>query len=203
MWNRTENQITFLLIRHGATAANREHRYIGRTDEPLSADGQAQIVTACEQQKYPQAEHVFVSPMLRCKMTAELIYPGVPKTYIADWCEMDFGRFEGKNYEELKGDAAYRTWIDSNGMLPFPDGESREAFIRRVETGFWQMTAQLADRAEKNTVAAVVHGGTIMALLSRFGGGAYFDYQIPNGEGYRCTLYLGKQTAGIEDIERL
>lgn len=203
MWNRTENQITLVLIRHGATAANREHRYLGRTDEPLSAEGRAQILKACEQQKYPAAEHVFVSPMVRCTKTAELIYPKLPQTGIQNWCEMDFGRFEGKNYEDLKDDAAYQAWIDSNGTLPFPRGESREAFVGRVKEGFFQMLERLSDMPEQKTVAAVVHGGTIMALLSSFGGGAYFDYQIANGEGYRCTLCLENQNARIEDIERL
>ena len=39
MWNRSENQIEVYLIRHGATNANREHRYLGRTEEPLSEEG--------------------------------------------------------------------------------------------------------------------------------------------------------------------
>ena len=37
-------------------------------------------------------------------------------------------------------------------------------------------------------VVCVVHGGTIMALLSHFAGGEYFDYQCKNGEGYRCQV---------------
>ena len=38
MRNRAENQIKLVLIRHGATEGNKEHRYIGRTDEPLSSE---------------------------------------------------------------------------------------------------------------------------------------------------------------------
>ena len=47
---------------------------------------------------------------------------------------------------------------------------------------------QETQREQEVTVAAVVHGGTIMALLSRFGGGDYYSYQCKNGEGYRCKL---------------
>ena len=52
---------------------------------------------------------------------------------------MDFGEFEGKNYIELQKDPNYQAWIDSNGTLPFPGGESREAFIKRCEQGFYRM----------------------------------------------------------------
>lgn len=49
---------------------------------------------------------------------------------------MDFGAFEGHNYQELAGDPAYQRWIDSGGTLPFPEGESREEFIRRNVAGY-------------------------------------------------------------------
>ena len=39
MWNRSENQIKLVMIRHGATPSNKEHRYLGRTDEGLSIEG--------------------------------------------------------------------------------------------------------------------------------------------------------------------
>ena len=32
------------LIRHGMTPGNEEHRYIGRTDEPLSQKGREQLL---------------------------------------------------------------------------------------------------------------------------------------------------------------
>ena len=35
--------MNILLVRHGETAWNREGRYQGRTDIPLSTDGQAQV----------------------------------------------------------------------------------------------------------------------------------------------------------------
>ena len=42
-------------------------------------------------------------------------------------------------------------------------------------------------------VAVVVHGGTIMAILERFGTPKknYFDYQVKNGCGYRLTPVEG------------
>lgn len=55
---------------------------------------------------------------------------------IEELAECDFGEFENKNYKELDGNANYQAWIDSNGTLPFPGGESREEFKRRNLSGF-------------------------------------------------------------------
>lgn len=189
MRNRTENQITLIFIRHGETEANKEHRYLGRTDEALSLEGREKLLQAYRQSRYPEAEVVFTSPMRRCRETARLLYPLVPKKEIPEWVEMDFGDFEGKNYEDLKDDEHYQAWIDSNGTLPFPNGESREAFIKRCMQGMDRMMQLLQ---EERKVAVIVHGGTIMALLSSLCGGEYFDYQVRNGEGFVCSLKKGK-----------
>ena len=189
MRNRTENQITLIFIRHGETAAKKEQRYLGRTEEALSLEGREKLLQAYRQSHYPEAEMVFISPMRRCRETARLLYPLVPKKEIPEWVEMDFGDFEGKNYEDLKDDERYQEWIDSNGTLPFPNGESRETFIKRCMQGMDRMV-QLLQGERK--VAVIVHGGTIMALLSSLCGGDYFDYQVRNGEGFVCSLNKNK-----------
>ena len=79
--------------------------------------------------------YVFVSPMLRCRQTAEILFPQIPQIEIDPWREMDFGEFEGRNYAQLNGDPRYQAWIDSGGTLAFPGGESREAFIARCVDG--------------------------------------------------------------------
>ena len=50
-------------------------------------------------------------------------------------------------------------------------------------------------------VCAVVHGGTIMALLSKFGGGEYFDYQVPCGRGYQCLLRYNRSGGPVDGPE--
>ena len=196
MRNWTEDQIKLILIRHGVTESNREHRYLGKTDEPLDEEGIRALHKARNAGYYPEVRYVFSSPMKRCIQTAGILYPGNDPVIIPEWEEMDFGFFEGKNYKELQGDVRYQEWIDSNGTLPFPGGESREAFLRRCDIGFRRMTEMLFHLTEKDpcgekTVAAIVHGGTIMSLLSKYSGGNYFDYQVSNGEGYRCLLRIG------------
>ena len=112
---------------------------------------------------YPPVSRVFVSPMRRCVETANLLYPGVPQTIIGSFRECDFGDFENKNYAELNGRADYQAWIDSGGELPFPHGESRAQFAARCVTAFEQIRQQDED------CAVVAHGGTLMAIMEKFG----------------------------------
>ena len=201
MRDRSENQITLVLIRHGATKANMEQRYLGKTDEVLSKEGEMQLFEYKKMGFFPNIDFLFSSPMKRCVQTAEILFPELKPVEIEEWKEMDFGVFEGKNYLELQGDNRYQEWIDSNGSLPFPEGESREEFISRCDKGFRRMIGKLKPIEEEGhkTIGMIVHGGTIMALLSKYGKGDYFDYQVPNGKGFICTMkHLDAETEIME-----
>lgn len=144
---------------------------------------------------------VYASPMIRCRQTAKILWPKFANSsqiqYVQNLQECDFGAFENKNYQELSGNAEYQAWIDSNGTLPFPGGESNEAFRKRCCQAFQRITEGLQKQEEKTgqtlRAAVVVHGGTIMAILERFGTPKknYFDYQVKNGCGYRLTPVEG------------
>lgn len=184
MQNTSENKVEFVLIRHGATAGNFEKRYIGRTDESLCDEGIKQL----NEREYPKVELVFSSPMKRCLESAALIYPLLEPVVIDNFRETDFGDFEGKNYAELQGDDAYQAWIDSNGELPFPNGESREECDVRILRAFEEVK-QLVPAGAKS-VAFVVHGGTIMTLMSHIEQGNYYDYQIKNGDYIKVCVTI-------------
>ena len=83
--------------------------------------------------------------MLRCRQTARLLFQKEPDLICENFREKDFGRFEGKNYEELKDDPGYQRWLDSNGTIPFPEGEGQETFFERTRLGFEQMMEHLMD----------------------------------------------------------
>ena len=205
MWDRAENQITLVLIRHGATKANMEHRYLGKTDEVLSKEGEMQLFEYKKKGFFPNIDYLFCSPMKRCVQTAEILFPELKPVEIEAWKEMDFGVFEGKNYLELQGDKRYQEWIDSNGTLPFPEGESREEFISRCDKGFRRMIEKLKPIKEERhkTVGIVVHGGTIMALLSKYGKGDYYDYQVPNGKGFVCIMNHVDTEPEIRELKKI
>ena len=100
MWNWSEIEITLVLIRHGSTKSNEEHRYLGKTDESLSENGRAQLLQAKRAGQYPEVDALYVSPMKRCLETANILYPRQKRQIIPVWNEMDVGAFEGKNYQE-------------------------------------------------------------------------------------------------------
>lgn len=205
MWDRSENQIILVLIRHGATKANKEYRYLGKTDELLSKEGEMQLIEYKKLQLFPNIDFLFTSPMKRCVQTAQILYPDLYPVQMKEWEEMDFGAFEGKNYIELQDDKRYQKWIDSNGVLPFPEGESREEFIIRCDKGFRRMTEKVKQIKEEGhkTIGIIVHGGTIMAILSKYGKGDYFDYQVANGKGYVCTVKNFHTKPEIDEIRKL
>lgn len=175
------------LIRHGSTAGNLEHRYVGKTDEPLTKEALHLLEKIKEY--YPRPDCVFVSPLVRCVQTAEALFPEMQPRKMLQLREMDFGEFEYKNYEELKEDERYQKWIDSNGTETFPGGESRKAFAGRCCAAF-EKACQEAKKEGSRELAFVVHGGTIMAILDRYAWPHrdYFEWQVKNGEGFSCEL---------------
>lgn len=171
-----------LLIRHFMTRGNLNRCYIGTTDEPL-LPGQAPGFV------YPPVEAVAASPLRRCQETADLIYPDVKRYVCEDLRECDFGLFENKSYEELKGRPAYERWLLTGGSAPFPKGEGREAFCARSVRGFCRMVDLFAEKGF-GSVAFVAHGGTAMAVLDRFARHeeGFYHWQLKNGEAWQVEL---------------
>ena len=203
--------IQLYLIRHSMTAGNLKKRYIGRTDESLCPEGIVLLESYIQKNIYPEVQRVYVSPMKRCMETAKLIFK--ENFYeVEELRECDFGIFENKNYKELSGNRDYQAWIDSNGTLPFPQGESREQFQRRCVEGFCELLKEVWTREKlPASLALIVHGGTIMALLDAFAEGSYYDYQCANAKGYKGRLSVEFNAAGntlrdtikIADVRKL
>ena len=172
--------MTVYLLRHGATAFNAEHRYLGRTDIPLSPEGLKELRRA---DISPQT--VYVSPMRRAKQTAAVLFPEAEQIEAPDLREMDFGAFEGRNYIEMEHDAAYRAWVDGGCLGPTPGGESKAGFSDRVCKAF----AALVDKtlAEGQPMLVILaHGGTQMAVLERYAlpRRDYYDWLGPLAGGF-------------------
>lgn len=200
-----------VFIRHGKTEGNLHRRYIGRTDEPLCETGRQEISQKLD--RYPHTDILYTSTKKRCLETAARIYPDLAPICVSGFDECDFGEFEGKNYLELSDNVNYQRWIDSNGTLPFPGGETVEEFKQRCRETFVKIANELLKKAtEKNsgesdlpiataggdaqetTVAFVVHGGTIMAIFSAFAEEkkGYYDWQIKNSEGLTAELEMNE-----------
>ncbi|MDO4616944.1 MAG: histidine phosphatase family protein [Lachnospiraceae bacterium] len=173
--------LKLIMIRHGKTYGNTLGRYIGITDEPLLEEEKEDL----KQYAFEYVDAVFASPLRRCVETAEILFPEKEPTLVPELRECDFGEFENKNYQELSENANYQAWVDSGGQLAFPGGEDRGLFQERCIRGFEEIIRK-AVKKKWEQVALVVHGGTIMAILDRYGipKADYFDWHVKNAEGY-------------------
>ena len=217
-------------IRHGKTAGNIQKRYVGSTDEPLCEEGICELNArrevilraflvhdGCCKQSDMEVERkvemlpekVYVSPMLRCRQTAELLFPDAEQEVITNLREMDFGEFEYKNYGELVVDQRYQAFIDSGGQMDFPDAEPQKQFRERVQRALAEclkkrrafMTNLKSDESE-GPLVFVVHGGTIMAIMEKYARPHkdYFDWQVSAAHGYRCVLKFEGDSFYLEEV---
>lgn len=150
---------SFFLLRHGLTLSNLKKRYCGWTDEPLCKNG----ILALETKRQAVKENpsvIFTSGLLRTTQTAKILWQKIPQIPIPDFREMNFGKFEGKTYAELKNDSDFQNWIsDDFESNVCPNGESFVLMQTRVLNAF----KNLGFKA--NTSCLCVHGGTIFCLM--------------------------------------
>lgn len=186
-----------LLVRHGKTPGNLQKRYVGRTDEPLSEIGIKELKDKKVQNIYPKIDELVISPMVRCRQTASIIFPKLyaDKVIVEPKLrEMDFGYFEYKNFEELDGDPEYQEYLDSGGYRNFPGGETLQGFEKRCVEGFLDTIKELEKmcggvQSGKDTIVGfVAHGGTIMAIMNRLctTKKSYYEWMLDNGAFYLC-----------------
>ena len=155
------------LIRHGLTAGNLEGRYIGSgTDLPLCDEGRAQLTGLKQRLSYPEVPLVFVSPMLRAKQSADLLFPGVRQLELEDLREMGFGKFENLKVEELVHDPEFSQWIDPTSYAVPEGAEDRIAFYQRTGEMLMKMFEYML-RTHTEEAACVTHGGVIMSMLAQ------------------------------------
>ena len=187
-WIKGEPKLfTIRVIRHGQTFGNTKRRFLGRTDEPLWEGGIRDLEKLRDQGIWGEIADnaLFSSPMLRCRQTAQILFPGIEPTLLPDMMECDFGIMENKNHEELDGDPRYQAWIDSGGRAPFPGGETLEGFAGRIVTAYEEMLG-LMDQRGIHEAALVCHGGSIMSIMERLADPHrdYFTGIKGNGCGY-------------------
>ena len=197
------------ILRHAAVQGNRELRYVGTTDESILPDEREKLLEKrkifTSGKSWTEPACAFVSPLIRCRETASLLFPKTEQTVIPEFREISFGSFENKNYRELTGDPEYQAWIDSGGMIRFPGGESRKEFQNRCLAGFDRIMADCQSQKVKKA-ALIAHGGTIMSILSAYGrpSGDYFSFQVRPGCGYRLEVDpVHYKTEGIRILEGL
>lgn len=97
-----------VLLRHAETAWSRDGRHTGRTDVPLTEEGEARARAAAERLAAYAPRLVLISPLQRAQRTAELA--GVTGETEPDLLEWDYGVYEGRTTQGIKDDLDDQTW---------------------------------------------------------------------------------------------
>ncbi len=189
------------LIRHGATDANYDGRYIGcKTDLPLAPEGLNELRLLKDDIDYPEIERLYSSPMLRCRQTGAVLYPDFEPLTVEELKEYDFGSFENKTAAELESNPNFIPWTSGRLSAP-PGGEDNSEFIKRICVGFNKIVLDMIESGLTES-AVIMHGGAIMMLLgvSAVPRSKPVEWTADNGRGYsvRVTPSLYHKSGVIE-----
>ena len=189
------------LIRHGATDANYDGRYIGcKTDLPLAPEVLNELRLLKDDIDYPEIERLYSSPMLRCRQTGAVLYPDFEPVMVEELKEYDFGSFENKTAAELESNPNFIPWTSGRLSAP-PGGEDNSEFIKRICVGFNKIVLDMIEGGLTES-AVIMHGGAIMMLLgvSAVPRNKPVEWTADNGRGYsvRVTPSLYHKSGVIE-----
>lgn len=175
-----------ILVRHAEPAAGVRGRCYGTLDVELSERGRKQAGALAATLRDERVDLVVSSPRRRALQTAAAL--GRPVDVDERLCELDFGDFEGRTYDELEREEPelFRRWMSSPTTVRFPNGESYADLRARA-------TAALADvRTRARSAVVVTHGGVIRAGLAEW-------LELPD----RAIFRLDQRYCGVTVVEWL
>lgn len=150
------------LLRHGEPVGG--VRYRGATDDPLSAEGRAQMehaIASCG-----AFDGIVTSPLRRCADFAGALAQrsGKPLTVEPGFREMHFGEWEGQTPQALMAacpELLRQFWANPLAHPP-PGAERLDAFRARVIAA-WRAHLRAF---EGRSSLLIVHGGIVRAILA-------------------------------------
>lgn len=154
-----------LLVRHGETAWNRERRWQGQHDLPLTAHGFAQSAAIAARLGDVGAIALWSSDLTRARQTAESIGVACDLTVQLDagLREVDVGSWVGLSSDEAgaRDPEGHARWVA--GGTGWSDGESYPTMAARAVATVTRIASRYAGRER---VVLVAHGGPIRALAA-------------------------------------
>lgn len=163
--------MNILLVRHGETAWNREGRYQGRTDIPLSPDGEQQVRALGKRLETIEITVAISSPLSRARTTAEAILRGRPGPALElddGLLEISHGQWEGKLASDVALSHAemFGVWRSSPGHNS-PAGPGAET-LGDVERRAWAVLERAWLRLDGDqTLLITAHDAVNRVILCR------------------------------------
>ena len=126
-------------LRHGESEGNREKRFRGRTDYPLTSKGLKQAENAGRYLKDTDFEIIYSSPLKRARQTAEKVTDILGADYQVNYAfnNIELGQWEGRKQPAIKEQypGKWRTWITNPRELHIKGMENIKDIEKRVITG--------------------------------------------------------------------
>ena len=146
------------VMRHGETAWSLSGQHTGRTDVPLTEQGEQDARKLAEQLRTVRFHRVFTSPMQRARRTCELAGLGEGAQIEPDLTEWDYGDYEGQRPIDIRKERP--DWnVFRDGC---PGGKSPRQISRRAD----QLIARL--RVQDGNIAIFSHGHFGRVLAARW-----------------------------------
>ena len=148
----------------------------------------------------------YTTGLIRTTQTLEAVYGHVYHVPIENMKEINFGDWEGKDYDALNCQDEWHEWMnDSTGTFSFPGGgESALSFSHRIEKGLdelleyhHQKEIQQFEQGKDAVSVIFCHGGTIAATMSLWFPGEreyFFKWTPSTSRGYTVYFEDGKPT---------
>lgn len=177
-----DDRVVVALFRHGVTEENKRQAYLGWNDSPLCAESKVLSITK-SYQRY------FSSDLQRCIRTAERLFPSTSPYLVKELREMNFGKWEGRTYNDLKENDLYRQWLEDPITHCPPDGETFQEFTQRVDRG-WSTFIEQVLTSTQQSCAVITHGGVIRYLLTKFAPHQkeFWSWQVNYDLGYELVF---------------
>ncbi|MFI6326358.1 histidine phosphatase family protein [Nonomuraea sp. NPDC050556] len=152
-----------LLLRHGETEWSRNGRHTGRTDLPLTANGEEQAAALVPVVKARSFDLVLVSPAVRARRTAELA--GLAGYEVdPDLWEWDYGGYEGITTATIREThPGWYLWRD--GVIP---GDAEHPGESAAQVGARADRVIARARQVEGDVAVVAHGHFLRVFAARW-----------------------------------
>lgn len=154
-----------LLVRHGETELKSSKRLWGHTDVKLSALGLKQAERLRDRLATQKIDAIYSSDLQRALATAKIIASRyeVEVTACAELREINFGKIEGLNFEEIIQlyPELVKSLMQRGPNLKFPGGESLDELSNRVS----KFVDRLKKHTTEETILIVVHSGVLRTLI--------------------------------------
>ena len=153
------------LVRHTEADWNREGRYLGWSDRPLTRRGLRQAERLARRLAELEPDAVWSSGLARTRRLAQAIaaHGGRRARHDPRWREVDHGRWEGLTWTEVATrfpEAARRRWTEPWRSRAH-GGESLAGLWRRVRRAL----GELRSGRPEGRVVVVTHAGPVQLLV--------------------------------------